>query len=257
MSSTDRVSDRQAGDAAYYDRLWCRRLEEANLRVPSDDDLARDDLGRLLRVVWERVGAVESARVLELGCGSGAYTVMLARRGAEVTAVDVSGAAGEFTLARAEANGVGARVRFAQMGVERLGFVDQSFDLVVGFGILHHVDLKRAGPEIRRVLQEDGRAIFREPLGENPVLELVRNHVPYRDKARSPNENPLTYDMIVEVGRCFDEVDVREMYLLSMITRGGGRGASWGWLWRLDEWLLDRIPALRRFCRYGVIEYQA
>jgi len=252
----DTASDRQARDAAYYDELWRKRFRKSELLVPSDEELARQDLGRLLGVVWERLGNIDGARVLELGAGSGDYTVMLARRGGEITAVDVSEAAGEFTLARAEANGVGERICFVQMGVEQLAFADQSFDLVVGFGILHHVDVERAGPEIRRVLDAGGRAVFREPLGENPVLELARNRVPYRDKARSPNERPMTYDKITDIGVYFGQVDVREMYLLSMVTRGMGRGPSWDWLWRIDEWLLRRIPVLRRFCRYGVIEYR-
>jgi SAM-dependent methyltransferase len=182
---------------------------------------------------------------------------MLARRGALVTAIDVSAQAGRLAQSRARANDIDGRVRLCQMGGEQLAFQDGTFDLVVGFGILHHLDLEAAAPEIRRVLKPDGCALFREPLGENPVLQLARNHLPYRSKARSPNETPLTYEMIAMTARCFRDVQVREMYLFSMIGRASGDELSWTWLWRFDEWLMRRVPALRRFCRYAVIAYRA
>lgn len=50
--------------------------------------------------------APTARRVLDVGCGSGALSVVAARAGAEVTAVDVDGAAVEATSANATANGV-------------------------------------------------------------------------------------------------------------------------------------------------------
>jgi hypothetical protein len=63
--------------------------------------------------------------------------------------------------------------------------------------------------------------------------------------------------MIASAARCFRDVQIREMYLLSMIGRASGDEVSWTWLWRFDEWLMHRVPALRRFCRYAVIVYRA
>ena len=258
MSTPRERLDRQTLDAAYFDDLWRERMARANLVLPPDDELARKDLGHLLTYAWTLTGNLNQMRVLELGCGSGDYTVMLARRGADVTTIDISIQGGRFTRARAEANDVADRVRFGQMNAEALAFADESFDLVIGFGVLHHVDLGTIAPEIRRMLKPGGRAIFREPLGENPLLEFVRNCLPYPKKARSPNEAPITYDMIAAVGAHFRRTHVREMYLLSMIGRvSGDETGWWTWLWRLDEWLLQRIPALGRLCRYVVIEYRA
>jgi 2-polyprenyl-3-methyl-5-hydroxy-6-metoxy-1,4-benzoquinol methylase len=257
MSRPHQRLARQALDAAYYDDLWGRRLIQANLTLPPDEELALLDLGHLLTYVWTLLGDLNEARVLELGCGSGDYTVMLARRGADVTAVDISTQAGRYTRAQAEANDVIERVHFCQMNADALALADKSFDLIVGFGILHHLNLQAAALEIRRLIRPGGRAIFREPLGENPLLELARTHLPYRNKARSPNEMPMTYEMIATVGTHFRETHVREMYLFSMIGRAVGSEARWTWLWHFDEWLLRRLPALRRLCRYAVIEYCA
>lgn len=251
-------TSQQARDARYFDALWRQeRVGAPSLQVPSDDELMREDLGRSLAYCFDLLGDLTGRRVLELGCGPGIYTVALARRGAHVTAIDVSAEAVALTLTRAEANGVADRVDARQMGAESLQLDTGSFDLVVGFGILHHVDLDALGPSVRRMLTPGGRAIFREPLGENVVLEFVRRHVPYREKARSPNENPLTYAEIRQVGSHFQSTHLREFYLLSMISRFVGREHSLDLLWRIDESLLRRLPCLRRFCRYVVVEYGA
>jgi len=255
MSVSHQRMARQTRDATYYDGLWGEQLAQADLVVPPDDELVGQDLGHLLVYMWTRLGDLSGTRLLELGCGSGDYTVMLARRGAHITASDISRQAGWYTRARADVNGVAERVQFCLANTETLPFADRSFDLVVGFGVLHHLNLNTATPEIRRVLRSGGRAVFREPMRGSWLLEFARNHLPYRQKNRSPNEAPLTYEMIGAVGTHFRRTHIREMYLLSMVGRALGSEANWTWLWRWDEWLLRRIPALRRWCRYAVIEY--
>jgi SAM-dependent methyltransferase len=249
------LTDRQARDACYYDALWQQHRQDVpSLRLPPEEDLLQEDLGRSLAYCLDLLGELDGRRVLELGCGPGKYTVMLARRGAHVTAIDVSAESVSLTLARAQANDVPELIIARQMGAERLEFDPCVFDLVVGFGILHHVDLDTIGPAIRRVLVPNGRAVFREPLGENPILEFVREYVPYPNKARSPNENPLTYTEIHKVGAFFLSTRVREFYLLSMMSRYFDREQDW--MWRVDEQLLRRFSFLRRFCRYVVVEYR-
>jgi len=248
---------RQTLDARYYDALWNKQLTYADLILPSEEELARQDLGHLLAYTWMLLGDLSKARVLELGCGSGDQAVLLARRGAGVTAIDISKHAGRLTRARSEANNVADRVHFCQMNAETPALANGSFDLIAGFGALHHLDLQAIAPEMQRLLKPGGRAIFCEPLGENPLLEWARSHLPYRNKARSPNEAPMTYKMIATVGAHFRRTQVREMYLLSMIGRAMGTETTWAWLWRFDEWILHRLPTLRRFCRYAVIVYHA
>jgi hypothetical protein len=105
------------------------------------------------------------------------------------------------------------------------------------------------------VLRPDGRALFREPLGTNPVLEFARNYLPYRDKHHSLNEHPLKYDHIHQVGHSFRSTRMREFYLFSMISRACGGEMSFPVLWSLDEWLIQRVPPTRRWCRYVLVEY--
>jgi ubiquinone/menaquinone biosynthesis C-methylase UbiE len=212
-------------------------------------------LGRSLQVAFEWLDDLRGKHVLELGCGPGDYTIMLARRGAHVTAIDIAPAGLDITRRRAQCSGVSSGVRGCWMAAERLAFPAHSFDWVVGFGLLHHAELARLGPEVRRVLRRGGRALFREPLGTNPLLKLARERLPYRDKRRSRNEHPLDYADIHQVGRFFRATRAREFYLFSMISRVVGGERSFPALWALDEFLIRRLPSLRRWCRYVLVEY--
>ncbi len=80
-------------------------------------------------------------RVLEYGCGQGQYTPRLAEFGAHVTGIDLSETAME--KARASARAAGVQVEFKAMDAEALDFPDQTFDLICGNAILHHLDLAR------------------------------------------------------------------------------------------------------------------
>src|SRR3546814_16824046 len=73
------------------------------------------------------------------------------------------------------------------MNAEAMTFPDDSFDLVFGSGIIHHLDIDRAFGEIARVLRPGGRAVFIEPLGLNPAIELYLRFTP---SARTPDEPP-------------------------------------------------------------------
>jgi len=246
-------------DAVYYQTLWPKLFSQGqiSLAVPPDAEMWQRDLGRSLRVAFNWLGNLRGQRVLELGCGPGDYTIMLARRGAQVTAIDIAPAGLQITRRRAQYNGVATNVQVSWMAAETLTFPAQTFDHVVGFGLLHHASPATLGPEVRRVLRPGGRALFREPLGTNPLLQFAREHLPYRHKQRSLNENPLDYGDIRQVGQHFKATRVREFYLLSMISRAVGGEMSFPFLWALDELLIQRVPPVRRWCRYALIEYVA
>ena len=59
---------------------------------------------------------------------------------------------------------------------------------VYGSGILHHLNMKNVCFEISRVLTNNGKIIFIEPLGTNPVINFYRRLTP---KSRSVDEHPL------------------------------------------------------------------
>jgi SAM-dependent methyltransferase len=100
-------------------------------------------------------------RSLEVGAGTGYFTLNLLRAGmiAEATCSDIS--PGMLTALRANAERLGLEVRTEQVDAEHLPFADESFDLVLGHAVLHHIpDLERAFAEFARVLAPGGTVLF-------------------------------------------------------------------------------------------------
>src|SRR5262249_2233800 len=150
-------------------------------------------------------------------CGHAMAAVVLARRGARVTAFDLSGGYLAEARQRSEANGV--VIDFVQVDGERLPFADKSFDRVWGNAILHHLDLGRAARELRRILRPRGIAVFCEPWGGNPLLRWARRRLPYAAKGRTPDEKPLLWRDLRQLWEIFPSVEAHGYQLLSMARR--------------------------------------
>jgi SAM-dependent methyltransferase len=101
------------------------------------------------------------ARGLEIGAGTGYFSLNLLQAGVlqEVTCTDIS--PGMVTTLAANARRLGLEVKTARADAESLPFADASFDLVLGHAVLHHLpDLPRAFAEFHRVLRPGGRLAF-------------------------------------------------------------------------------------------------
>jgi ubiquinone/menaquinone biosynthesis C-methylase UbiE len=100
-------------------------------------------------------------RSLEIGAGTGYFTINLLRAGviSEATAIDIS--SGMLDVLAATAGRLGLEVETVQADAERLPFEDDSFDLVLGHAVLHHLpDLETAFAEFARVLAPGGTVVF-------------------------------------------------------------------------------------------------
>ena len=153
------------------------------------------------------------ARVLEYGCGEGRFTAELAALGADVHAIDISEVAVEAARRRAAEQGVHADFRL--MNAEKLEYADATFDLICGRSVLHHLNLDAALAEIHRTLKPGGRAIFLEPLGDNPALRLVRAMTP---RLRSADERPLRRSDIQKMSSRLELVEARYFHLASLLA---------------------------------------
>jgi SAM-dependent methyltransferase len=119
--------------------------------------------------------------VLEIGCGTGVHTKLLAQSGAQVAAVDLTPTAVELTMRRLELAGLSADVREAD--AESLPFADTSFDFVWSWGVIHHSsDTNRVIAEIARVLRPGGRLAFM--VYHRTSITFWLNYVLYRGVLR-------------------------------------------------------------------------
>ena len=98
---------------------------------------------------------IASQRVLEVGCGMGLHTELMAKAGAHVTALDISPKSVAATRARLALKGIAADVR--ELDAEAIDFQNQ-FDFIWSWGVIHHSS--RTG----RVLRNLHRAL--KPGGE-------------------------------------------------------------------------------------------
>ncbi len=98
---------------------------------------------------------------LEIGSGTGYFSLNLLQLGAieRLTATDIS--PGMLDRLASTADGLGLEARTVATEAEELPFEDESFDLVFGHAVLHHIpDLDRAFSEFRRVLRPGGAIAF-------------------------------------------------------------------------------------------------
>lgn len=201
----------------------------------------------------EFLGDVNGKSVLEIGCGLGDISLLLAKSGARVTSFDLSSSSVRVADQKARLNGVSESVDLVVAPGEALPYADESFDLVFGKAILHHLDVGLGWHEVYRVLRLGGKAAFVEPIGMNPLLKFVRNYVPYPQKTPRGADRPLNYAEIHAWGQEYTEFTYREIQLFSMLERGLGFNRRLHFLRSLDDVLLAQIPFLRRYCRYVVL----
>lgn len=200
--------------------------------------------------------APPEAMVLDFGCGADAAVAMrLAEAGRRVSAFDLSPVAIEQARRRARERGLDAHIEFHVMNAEALEFPDRSFDLVCGTGVLHHLDMRSAFGEVARILKPHGRALFVEPMGHNPVVNLYRRLTPSQ---RTEDEHPLRMDDLELAREYFEHADADFFALSSLLAlpiphaRRSRRLVEW--LDTVDRRLLDRKRALRRFAWFVLVD---
>lgn len=106
------------------------------------------------------LGDLTGQTVLDLGCGTGRYTMLLAERGARVTGIDISAAMLEMARARAQASGLPVRLRQADLtALDSL--TEEPVDMVFSSAVTHY--LPRLEPLMQgmaRALRPGGRVLL-------------------------------------------------------------------------------------------------
>jgi ubiquinone/menaquinone biosynthesis C-methylase UbiE len=156
-------------------------------------------------------------KVLDYGCGSGGSTRQIAELGAaEVIGIDIS--EDSIGIAKKEIDAVNLKDRcgFLVMDVENMTFEDNRFDIVYSAGVLHHIDLNRAYPEVARVLKPSGKMICVEPLAYNPLIQFYRRKTPHL-RTSWEIDHILTKNDIYLGKRYFNELKILGFFYLFTI----------------------------------------
>ena len=167
LSKPDRYWER-AGQLSYAEAMF------------SSGEVERHVNRRLWKVaidIAEEIGVPSSGRVLDLGCGDGAFAIQaLARRYRQIDGYDKAAAA----IERANAAAPGPMMRFAAADLVSMDYSTlPHYDAVFLIGFLHHV--KQATPAIvSQVARITDRVIVLEPNGNNLIRKLLELTPSYR-----------------------------------------------------------------------------
>ncbi|MBN1815601.1 MAG: methyltransferase domain-containing protein [Anaerolineae bacterium] len=148
---------------AYFDR-FAEQFRAADYLSP---DLAtRTELASFFRFL----DLPPSARVLEVGCGTGRYALPLLPQGHTVTGVDVSPNSLRLLQSLAERAGVADRLFTVESALERPLF-EAEFDAAFGINILHHVtNMPAFCANVIGAVRPGGCIAFMEPNPYNPFF---------------------------------------------------------------------------------------
>jgi 2-polyprenyl-3-methyl-5-hydroxy-6-metoxy-1,4-benzoquinol methylase len=252
------ITERQQREREYYDKFS---------KLTSPGEASFDPiLGKELRPwnpYWYLCQSVldrfrsSNQRLLDFGCGPGAYSLIFAKVGFDVYGFDISPNNVILAQQRAKDYGFDARTHFSTGVGEHLDYPTESFDVVIGVDILHHVNIEPCIKETLRVLRRGGVAIFKEPV-EVPIFDPIRNsafgkwlvpkHASFERHITEDERKLSPSDLKMIVGLC-PSLQFAHFRLLSrldlFIRRGNGKGPST--LEILDWRLLKILPILKRY----------
>lgn len=139
-----------------------------------DTPLGKHVLDRETDTVMDMVRYPAGARILDVGCGSGNYSILLAERGYRVEGIDISEEM--LRIAREKAAEKGLDIRFAKEDVYALPYADASFDGIFSMAAFEFIhEEEKAMAEMMRVLKPGGDLIIGTIHGDSRWGELYKS----------------------------------------------------------------------------------
>jgi ubiquinone/menaquinone biosynthesis C-methylase UbiE len=173
-----------------YD-FWHRRVHQS-------DPGHADESSPWYRLVLEYLEPVEGKRILEIACGRGGFSRLLAGRGARVTGSDFSHAA--LTIAGGKAEDISSDTQsphFVQADAHQLPYRDGTFDIIISCETIEHLlNPAAALGEMARVCRSGGTLYLTTPnylnaTGLYILYALMRRNSDATNSSPPPSGQPL------------------------------------------------------------------
>lgn len=202
MPEDTNIRRRQRSETEFFDKKVTRGKD-------TEEEATHVDKSQMWLDVLGIREELRGKDVLECACGTGRFTTALAERAERVESFDISPESVRLTKARMEKGGL-KNVQVQVAAMEELPYPADSFDIVVGLFILHHLaDLEQGIRQVSRVLRPGGKAVFYETSASNPILMFWRHHLAGRwkiPKLGTQDEHPLTSADLRTISSAFDGV---------------------------------------------------
>lgn len=195
---SENLQERKRGNQKYYSTV-------ARSKQYVEDWIARNSQGRV---------------VLDYACGQGKLTMLAAKSGAEL-AVGLDISETSILNARADANedGYEHNTSFFQGDCEATQLPDNSVDVILCSGMLHHLDVAEAFPEMHRILKPGGVCLAVEALDYNPIVKAYRLLTP-KLRTEWEKHHILSHAELKLAENYFDVENVKYWHLCSIAAAG-------------------------------------
>ena len=162
---------------------------------------------------WIKVNA-KGKVFLDFACGNGEHAIKASESGAElalgldISDVSINNAEQEATKRKLE------NILFFQADCEDTKLPDDSVDVIICSGMLHHLDLSYVFPELRRILKDKGKILAIEALDYNPFIKLYRLITPDM-RTEWEKAHILSFADLKFAERFFDVKNVKYWHVVS------------------------------------------
>ena len=211
-------------------------FNELALKYENDEDIAGwsdHSLNRQIAAflsVFLKLKIDKGGKILDVGCGPGTYSIILADNGNNVTGIDFA----EHMVRKAAMKSVGKNIQYTIADAYSLPFKDRSFDMAICTGVLQHVtDEKRVINEMKRVLKEDQGVMMLITMNSCSIKVFLRKLrgkfiSVFSRKRYRPNNMRLLCDLIYrnpfDVKKTVEdsglgEVEVKGVYIFPAMLR--------------------------------------
>lgn len=154
-------------------------------------------------------------KIIDFACGNGENGIYAASCGAECIGIDISPEGVDNSNKNAEKFKVDDHCKFVVMDGENMTFDDNTFDLGVEYGALHHVDLDAALSELARVIKPNGEMICIEAMRHNPLIHWYRKRTTHL-RTEWEVEHILGVESLDVMRKYFNGVEVKFFHLTSL-----------------------------------------
>ncbi len=191
---------------------WLTPLYDALVEGPMSALRIRKDL-------LDEMGDLSGKRILDVGCGTGTFSVMIKQKHPASEVVGLDGDPQILEIARSKAKGLNLGIQFDQGMSFDLPYPDASFDVVITSMMLHHLsreDKQKTAREIYRVLHPGGRLFGADFAESRGVLGKSIKPIARRFERVADNLDGFLPIMFVQAG--FKDFNEPRRYILGSIS---------------------------------------
>jgi len=137
----------------------------------------RANVIKYTRKAFRMLPRLDRPRILDIGCGSGAPTIELAKMSdGEITGIDIDPSSLDELNRKIQEEGLSNRVKAVKLSLFEMDFPDETFDIVWSEGSIPAIGFERGLKEWRRLLKPNGFLVIHDQIRNTSELSRIPSH---------------------------------------------------------------------------------